>query len=184
MDETMNVKIKALPIVMPEAEAMKIAAGHKNPVVKAMAAKKKINLRVMYLENRCYIYEMTYQKSFFERVLKKDEDAVKKKIRVVVETTTCSASYSSDPIETKEIEVDELSLQPSYYDDRRLEDCGIRMAKRMVRRRVGKQLAVETLSMEKFYRPYYIAIYGDMVEGTKARYLPIAADGFEVNTTL
>ena len=80
--------------------------------------------------------------------------------------------------------MDELSIQPTYYDDQRLEDCGIRMAKRMVRRRVGKQILMKTLSVEKFYRPYYIAIYGDMVEGTKARYLPIAADGFEVNTTL
>ena len=180
----MNVKINALPIVMSEDEAMKIASGYKNPIVKAMAAKKKINMRVMYLENRYYIYEMTYQKSFFERALKKEKEEIKQKIRIVVEATTCSASYTSDPIETHEIEVDELSLQPTYYDDQRLEDCGIRMAKRMVRRRVGKQIAMETLSMEKIYRPYYIAIYGDMVEGTKARYLPIAADGFEVNTTL
>lgn len=180
----MNVKIKALPIVMPEDEALQIASGRKNPIVKAMAGKKKINLRVMYLENRYYIYEMTYQKSVLENLLKKEAEEIRQKIRVVVEATTCSASYTSDPIELHEIEADELSIQPTYYDDQRLEDCGIRMAKRMVRRRVGKQILMKTLSMEKFYRPYYIAIYGDMVEGTKARYLPIAADGFEVNTTL
>ena len=180
----MNVKIKALPIVMPEEEALKIASGHRNPIVKAMAGKKKITLRVMYLENRYYIYEMTYQKSVLENLLKKEAEETRQKIRIIVEATTCSASYTSDPIELNEIEVDELSIQPTYYDDRRLEDCGVRMARRMVRRRVGKQILMKTLSVEKFYRPYYIAIYGDMVEGTKARYLPIAADGFEVNTTL
>ena len=181
----MKVKIEALPIVMSPEKAMKIASGEKNPIVKAMARNKKINMRVMYLENRYYIYEMVYEKTFLEKMSGKNTlgDTVKK-IRIIVEATTCSASYTSDPIETEEIEVDEESIQPTYYDDQRLEDTGIRMAKRMVRRRIGRQVSMRVLSMKKIYRPYYIAIYGDMIEGTKARYLPIAADGFEVNTTI
>ena len=181
----MDVKIKALPIVMSEEEAMKRAAGYKNPVVKAMARGKKINMRIMYLENRYYIYEMTYLNSPLAKLFgKSEDDETKQKIRIVVEATTCSASYTSDPLTFKEIEVDEDSIQPSYYDDQRLEDTGAFLAKRMTRRRIGRQIMIETLSCETFYRPYYIAIYGDMVEGTKARYLPIAADGNEVNTTI
>ena len=180
----MNMKIQTMPIVMTEEEALKIAAGHKNPVVRVMAGKKKINLRLMYLEHRYYIYEMTYHDSPLAALFHKNKTEQKQKIRVIVDTTTCSASHTADPIRTKEVEVDELSIQPSYYPDQRLEDCGAMMARRMVRRRVGKQLSIRTVSCETFYRPYYIAIYGDMVEGTKARYLPIAADGHEVNVTL
>ena len=51
----MKVKIEALPIVMTPEKAMKIASGEKNPIVKAMARNKKINMRIMYLENRYYI---------------------------------------------------------------------------------------------------------------------------------
>ena len=181
----MNVTIKALPIVMSQEEAYRIASGDKNPFVKAMARNKKINMRIMYLENRYYIYEMTYQKSLLERRFGNSlGDETVQKIRIIVEATTCSASYTPDPIHTEEIEVDEDSIQPTYYDDKRLEDCGMKFARRMVRRRVGRQLTMRTLSEETIYRPYYIAIYGDMIEGTKARYLPIAADGFEINTTL
>ena len=180
----MMTTIQTLPLVMPEEEAMRIAGGYRNPFVKMMAGKKKINLRLMYLENRYYIYEITYHKSPIASLLGKEEVEKRQKIRIMVDATTCSASYTSDPIATVKRETDDLSVQGSYYDDQRLEDCGANMAKRMVRRRVGKQISIRALSMEKVYRPFYIAVYGDMKEGTKARYLPIAADGNEINTTL
>ena len=181
----MDVTIKALPVKMSKDEALKIASGHKNPVVKAMARGKKINLRIMYLENRYNIYEMTYHATPLAKLFKGDSvEEQKQKIRIIVDTTTCSASYTSDPLYFEEIEVDEDSLQASYYDDQRLEDTGAFLAKRMTRRRIGKQISIELLSSEVFYRPYYIAIYGEMIEGTKARYLPIAADGHEINTTI
>lgn len=170
---------------MSQEEAYKIASGHKNPVVKAMAKGKKINLRIMYLENRYNIYEMTYHNSPLVKLFKGDSaEETKQKIRIVVEATTCSPSYTSDPISFEEIEVDEDSIQATYYTDQRLEDAGAFLAKRMTRRRIGRQISIELLSSEVFYRPYYIAIYGEMIEGTKARYLPIAADGNEVNTTI
>ena len=180
----MNVTIHALPIVMSKSEALRIASGEKNPIVRAMARNKKINLRLMYLEHRYIIYEMTYHDSFLNRMIQKESVEEKQKIRIIVDTTTCSASYTSDPIYTEEIEVDDLSIQASYYEDQRLEDKGAMLAKRMTRRRVGKNISIRTVKSMTFYRPYYIAIYGEMIEGTKARYLPIAADGHEVNTTL
>ncbi len=42
---------------------------------------------------------------------------------------------------------------------------------------MGRNLSIKPVEERKVYRPFYIAIYGDMVEGTKARYMPIAADG-------
>lgn len=181
----MKVKIKALPVVMSKEEALRIAGGKKNPLIKAYAGKKDINLRLMYLENRYCIYEMTYHNSPLLKLFQKDSsEEDKQKIRVVVDATTRTASYTSDPIRTEDIEIDDLSIQGSYYTDQQLEDCGAIMAKRMVKRRIGKNISIRTLSMEKVYRPFYIAIYGEMVEGTKVRYLPIAADGNEINTTI
>ena len=106
----MNVNIKTLPIKMTQEEALKIASGHKNPVVKAMARGKKINLRIMYLENRYNIYEMTYHNSPITKLIKGDSvEERKQKIRIIVDTTTCSASYTSDPLYFEETEVDEDS---------------------------------------------------------------------------
>ena len=182
------MKIQCFPVKMSKEEALKIAAGHKNPMVKLMAGKKKINLRLMWLENRYYIYEMTYQDNALTKALAglfRNKPLIdRQKIRVIVDATTATASYTEDPIHTEPREVNELDIQESYYDDQRLEDCGAILCKRMVRRRVGRHFSIRTVSMQKVYRPYYIAIYGDMIEGTRARYIPIAADGNEVNTTI
>lgn len=182
--EGYTMKIQCFPVTMSKEEALAIAAGKGNPLMKAYAGKKKINLRLMYLENRYYIYEITYHDGLLMRLVnKKRNGEQKQKIRVMVEATTCSASYTEEAIHTIEKDVDELAIQEAHYDDERLENCGSTMAKRMVRRRAGREISISTVSMEKVYRPYYIAIYGEMIEGTKARYLPIAADGNEIYKT-
>ena len=59
-----------------------------------------------------------------------------------------------------------------------------RPALRMVRRQVGKVATAELDSMRSFYRPYYIAFYGELKMGERVRYLPIPADGFRVDRAL
>lgn len=171
------MEIECFPIKMTEEEAIRIAKGGKNPIVRAIYGKKKINLRIMYLESRYITYEMTYKDNVIEKALKKKKIQDKQKIRVMVEATTCSPSYVEDDIVTEIKDVKENDIQPTYYDDKRLSDCGAIMAARMVRRHMGRNLSIKPVEERKVYRPFYIAIYGDMVENTKARYMPIEADG-------
>ena len=171
------MKIECFPVKMKEEEALRIAKGGKNPIVRALFGSKKINLRIMYLESRYITYEMTYKDNIIVKTIKKKKDEDRQKIRVMVEATTCSASYVEDDIATEVKDVEENDIQPTYYADKRLTDCGAIMAGRMVRRHVGRNLAIKPVEERKVYRPFYIAIYGDMVQGTKARYMPIAADG-------
>ena len=171
------MKIECFPVKMKEEEALRIAQGGKNPVVRALFGRKKINLRIMYLESRYITYEMTFKDNIIVKTIKKKKEEDKQKIRVMVEATTCSASYVEDDITTEVRDVEENDIQPTYYEDKRLTDCGAIMAGRMVRRHVGRNLSIKPVEERKVYRPFYIAIYGDMVEGTKARYRPIAADG-------
>ena len=177
------MKIKCFPITLGENEAMKIARGRGNLLGRLLLGGKKITLRVMYLESRYLTYEMTYVDNLLASLFKKNEkpdQPDRQRIRVMVEGTTCSAAYAPDDIHTMEKDVDENSIQFTYYDDLRLSDAGGIMARRMVRRQLGRNLTIKPVEMEKVFRPFYIAIYGDMVEGTKVRYLPIAADGNDV----
>lgn len=171
------MEIECFPVKMTEEEALRIARGGKNPIVRAIFGKKKINLRIMYLESRYITYEMTYKDNIIVKTLKKKKVQDKQKIRVMVEATTCSPSYVEDDIVTEIKDIKENDIQPTYYDDKRLSDCGAIMAARMVRRHMGRNLSIKPVEERKVYRPFYIAIYGDMVENTKARYMPIAADG-------
>lgn len=174
------MKINILPVKMSQEEAMKYAGGYHNLAVKLTARGKKINLKLMFLEHRVYIFELTYLDTPFIKKLRKKPLPEKQKIRIFADATTCSVSYLEDPLKTQSIKVSEDAVQGSYYDDQRLEDKAAMLAKRIVRRRTGRNLEIRTLSMEKVYRPYYIAIYGEMKMGTKARYYPIPADGYKI----
>lgn len=174
------MKINCFPITMDKDEALKIAQGRGNLLGRILLRDRKINLRVMYLESRYMTYEMTYADSPLASLFKKNDRPDQQRIRVMVEGTTCSAAYAPYDIYTTEKEVDENDIQFTYYDDHRLADAGGIMAKRMVRRQLGRSLTIRPVEMEKVFRPFYIAIYGEMTEGAKVRYLPIPADGNDV----
>ena len=87
------MKIECFPIKMKEEEALKIARGGKNPIIRLLFGNKKINLRVMYLESRYIIYEMTYHDNFLVKAISKKKTEDKQKIRVMVEATTCTAAF-------------------------------------------------------------------------------------------
>ena len=104
------MKIECFPVKMKEEEALRIAKGGKNPIVRALFGRKKINLRVMYLESRYITYEMTYKDNIIVKAIKKKKEEDRQKIRVMVEATTCSASYVEDDIETEVKEIEEKSI--------------------------------------------------------------------------
>lgn len=169
--------IECFPVKMTEEEAVCIARGGKNPISRALFGKKEVHLRLMYLESRYIIYEMTYKDNFLVKMFRKKEKEDKQNIRVMVEATTCTAAYVEDDIYTEIKDVEENDIQATYYEDQRLVTCGANMARRMVRRHSGRNLTIKPVEERKVYRPFYIAIYGEMIEGRKARYMPIAADG-------
>ncbi len=61
------MNIECFPVKMKEEEALRIAEGGKNPIVRALFGRRKINLRVMYLESRYITYEMTYKDNIIVR---------------------------------------------------------------------------------------------------------------------
>lgn len=167
---------------------MKIAAGGGSPLGKLLFCRdREISLRLMYLESRYMIYRMTYLDTVFSRLFRLRGGAKKgkeqQKIRIMVEATTCTASYVPEEVFLEEREVPEEDIQPTYYDDERLRTCGSVMAKRLVRRHLGRNLSIQVDREEKVFRPFYIAFYGEVKEGNKVRYLPIEADGNTVQRT-
>lgn len=178
----MKTKIECFPIKMTEEEARKRA---QKGIAGLYGKNKKINLRLMYLENRYLEFELTYHDNFIRKHLRKDKGKVdKQRIRAIVDATTCNGAYVDDPIKTIWREVDDLDIQPTYYTDERLIHSGQEAVRRMAQRHVGRTTTAEVKLMRKVYRPYWIAIYGEMIEGTKARYLPIPADGNMVSRSI
>lgn len=180
------MKIKCFQKTMSEDRAMNIAKCGGNILGKILYGNKPIQLKLMYLENRYIEYEMTYSANAISNLLKKQkqQENKKQKIRVMVEGTRCTASYVQDEIKATLKSVKEEDIQFSEFTDEQIIAKGKDMCRRMVRRQVGSFITLDVISMESVYRPFYIAFYGELVEGTKVRYLPIAADGNEVKRTV
>ena len=179
------MKIIATPIEMSPAEAMAKARQGGNIFGKALYGSGEITLRLIYLESREVILNMYYQPAPLMKMLgKKPPTEPNKKIRMVVEGTRCGVSYSGEPIKVEEIEVDEGAVQNTEYSDDKIILEASRVAKRMVRRQIGKVVTTDLYKMRSVYRPFYVAFYGKMEMGSKVRYTCIAADGNRVERSL
>ena len=176
----------ATPKVMTDAEALRTARQGGNVFGKALYGSGEITLKLMYLESREVILDLYYQPAPIMKILGKGEAPTEpsQKIRMVVEGTRCTASYSEDPIKTQEIDVKEEILQKTEFPDDKIVAAAKRHALRMVRRQIGKVATAELSSMRSIYRPYYVAFYGKYEMGKRIRYLPIEADGHKVERVL
>ncbi len=178
------MEITALPTTLSMEKAMSIAEKRGNFLGRLLLGKKEITLKLMYLESKEIVYQMKYQKlSLPGRSGRKQLDT--QKIRMLVEGTRCMPAFLEEELNTVTLQIeDEDSLQKSSFPEQKMIEEGKYLARRMVRRQSGRDVTLETKSTRSIYRPYYIAFYGELKEGSKVRYLPIPADGNEVRSTL
>ena len=176
------MKINCLPKTMSQEQALKIAMGGGNIIGKALYGKKDITLKLMYLESREIIFDMTYLDAPLVGLLRRKNKAEprKQKFRTMVEGTRCGAAYLADPLVVETRDVEEDDIQSSTFTDEKLTRAGKFLCRRLVRRQLGKTVVTEVAEMNKVYRPFYIAFYGEVKMGERVRYLPISADGNSV----
>ncbi|MFV0497404.1 MAG: hypothetical protein ACK5L0_04420 [Candidatus Fimivivens sp.] len=172
------MKIFTFPKRLSEREAYEIAKKRGNIIGRMMVKKDTITMKLMYLESREIIFNMTYEDAPLVRLMRRNAaPRPTQKIRMLVEGTRGLPAYVDKDLELQEIEVtDESAVQNSELPDEKLVQEGKFLARRMVRRQLGKTVTMEVDQMRSVYRPYYIAFYGAMEQGTKVRYLPIPAD--------
>ncbi len=180
------MKILAFPIQLNEQEARKQAEQRGNFLGRMMVKKDQINLKLMYLESKEITYRMTYLPAPLLRLLgRKAEPQKGPLIRILAEGTRGTPSFLGEDLPLEEVEItDDSQLQNTEFPDEKLIQEGKFLARRMVRRQMGKTVLLEVERIRSIYRPYYIAFYGELVEGTRVRYLPIAADKNEITRTL
>ena len=180
-----KVKILATPIVMNPGEAMIEAKKCGNVFGKALYGKEKITLKLFYLESEEVILNLYYQPAPIMKLFgKKDNTVPSTKIRMVVEGTRGGASYAETPITVQEVTVSESAIQKTDLTEEQIVQRAKIPALRMVRRRAGRVVTGDLYKMRSFYRPHYVAFYGNMEMGSKVRYICIPADGNKVERSI
>ena len=177
------MKVLTTKKTMSDAEALSIARKGGNSLGRVMYGNKDITLKLLWLESREVILRLDFQPAPLLKWLGKGTP-YSQNIRMIVEGTRCTASYMEEELKLITKDIDPDSLQKTEYDDDKIFRTAKRPALRMVRRQIGRVATAELVSMRSFYRPYYIAFYGEMKMGERVRYLPIAADGNKVQTAL
>ena len=171
---------------MTEGAAIQKARGGGNALGKMVYGSKDIHLRLMYLESIEITFRLHYKKPFLKSLFSKEMmPDLSQKIVIIVEGTRCQPSYNDKPLDLIQMDIPEGDIQQTEYSERKITEKASRLAKRIVRRQSGR--IVTQCDMERyrsFYRPYYVAFYGEPKMGEKIRYIAIEADGFKVETAL
>ncbi|GHT00825.1 hypothetical protein AGMMS50276_27610 [Synergistales bacterium] len=178
------MNIKSFPIKMDEGTAREMSEGG-NFITKLLFRKKTpVELRRVFIENRIMTFTITYHPSIIARIFRKNQTPKTSKIVMIGNGSTCGVSYyDGRELEIIDMEVDPEEVQASDFSDEALITRGNALARRILRRRVGGNISLDVAEIKSVYRPYYVAFYGTLVEGTKVRYMPIPADGNVVKRT-
>ena len=182
------MKLHSFAIRMDSEEARSKALKQAGPLGKLMVGKNPdIHMKTIFIENKIITYQFSNKPSPLSRLLRKSKDAPARtrKIRVIANGSTSGVSYyDGDGAEIMELDVNEEQVQYSDYPDDQLVTRGNVLARRILRRRVGGNLSIQPLEIQSVFRPYHVAFFGEPLEGTTVRYLPMAADGCSVKRTV
>ncbi|MDR3254654.1 MAG: hypothetical protein LBT31_03730 [Synergistaceae bacterium] len=180
----MKLRSFAVKIDQNEAEAMskkrmsffgRLLIG-KNP---------EVEIKTFFIENKIITYEITNEPPFFINWLRKGHiEKHKSRIRMIADGSTSGvALYDDAGTDVVDMDVDEKQVQLSDFSDDMLVVRGNVLARRILRRRVGGAVSLETLEIQSVFRPYHVLFYGKLTEGRKVRYMSIPADNCVVKKT-
>ena len=122
----------------------------------------------------------TQEKSQPPILIDKDASSGLHKILIISNGTSGAPALVDTIPEIEQIEIDEEEYEDIVQEADFTEDEMITNAKklavRVMHRMVGGIPEVGNIRTKTIYRPFYVAFYGDVVEGNKVRYITIPAD--------
>ncbi len=180
-----SVAIRSFPIALSREDAMAQASKKGGPFGKLLLMGKEVReLRLHFVEYSILIFQALHSPNFVSRTFFGDRDKKAQLCRVIANGTTGGAAWAEEiPQEIEERTVPEDQVQGSQFSLDQLTGRGQKLVLRVLRRRIGGLPEVTLKEAISVYRPFYVALYGEAVEGTKIRYLPIAADGWGTHRT-
>lgn len=179
-----SMKVKSFTVKIDENEAQRLVKKQMGILSKLMTRNaEKVTIKTIFIENKIITLEVTNQPPpLLGRFMKKNPH--KSRMQMIANGSTCGVShYDHRGLSIEEMDVNEGQLQLSDYPDHQLIIRANALARRILRRRIGGNVTFETLSVESVFRPYHVAFFGELTEGTKVRYIPIPADNNMVRKT-
>ena len=173
----MDIKCFSTKMDKSEAEQIAMAKGgfFWRMVFKGMQLSE---VRQHFIEFKLITFEVIHKPTIIHRLFFRQTETKRQTIRMLANGSSGSVAWveSSPEIFTLN-NVDENTVQKSDKDIEYLTTQGRKVALRVVHRFRGGIPELEVISIESIFRPYWVALYGNVGAGKKVRYIPIAADG-------
>lgn len=136
-------------------------------------------LRLMYIEYVLLDIETESAPPLRKWRLKNASEPVRKKLLVLVNGSTGGVSLVTDrDLQIEEIELhDGIEIQHKNFDDEEADKRAKILAHKITHRSMGGMHETKIVGKKSLYRPFWVAFYGNMREGSRVRYITIAADG-------
>ena len=160
---------------MTDSEAFVKARGGGNLIGKAMYGGGKITMKQLYLQSFEVVFDAYFKPGLVERFFTRKGQMGGNSQKI----------YHEQPLPLYEADLDPDMCQDSTFDKEKIIAQAKRVAMRIMRRHSGHIItSMEVASYRPFYRPYYVAFYGEMEMGKKVRYIAIEADGYKTDSSL
>ncbi len=171
--------IRLFEIKVSREEAAERARRKGSLVWKAVFAKARLSeIRQHFIEFKLLTFEVLHRPSLLERWFFHRTETKKQTVTVLGDGSTGAVAWVESLPRIVELSgVDENIVQWADQRDDRLANRARALALKVVHRHVGGVPEINLLRVESIFRPYWIAFYGEVIEGRKVRYLPIPADG-------
>lgn len=177
--------VQSFPIKIDEAQAKAMSMKRLSLLGRLLIRKAPaVEMKTIFIENKIITMQITNVPPPFIRWFRKSKEPVRSKMQIIANGSTSSVSlYDGTGLEIVDMEVDDEKIQLSDYPDHQLLTRGRSLARQILRRRVGGNVSIEPLSIQSVFRPYHVAFFGTLREGSKVRYMPIPADSNIVRKT-
>ncbi len=180
------MNIRAFPICIAKEEAGKMAEAQGYWLRKIFCPGKSLSeVRLHFIECKLITYEVTYQPNLLDKLFARKEKARKQAITMLADGSCSSVAWADTVPGIVTLEnVHEDQIQYADKDDKFLIDKGRSAALKVIHRHVGGIPEIREIKVESIFRPYWIAFFGEVIEGQKVHYTPIAADGYMIQKTI
>jgi hypothetical protein len=105
------------------------------------------------------------------------------KINILCDCTTGVAALADSLPNFEVKEVEDKSIKDKLINDDELLKRSKKLAFKLIHKHNVGHPYLESWEIKEIYRPFWVAIYGKFEQGNKIRYLPIQADGHNIQRT-
>jgi hypothetical protein len=186
MKYPVSVKITSSRLSMTETVAHEIGRKKGGILGRLFVREDMTRLSLLYFPFSIIDFYYEKMEGLWNRMFMRNnnEGHYRRKIAIICDKTTGSTALAEAVPVLETVEVPEDHIQPALFKMDDLLQSAQNLAFRVLRKHVlGAQNIIDFSSIQ-LYRPYYVAYYGEYVEGNKVRYLPVAADGFGTKRAL